>query len=419
MDYKLLIVTFLLFQLEYIHCSNITQVEGLYTNLFKNYNKKLFPLINHNNSMEINVTIGIISINNFDELSGEIEITMYFNFQWIDENLIWTPSQYGGKSVLLVASEDIWRPQLYLLQSYDTLQEITNVSLMARLFSNGLVMWNIGSVLKIVCSVDVTYFPFDTQTCLLMVSGWAYTNDEVLLIVNSAKVNEDSFSNNSQWILQSATSQNNYDIISSFPPTIFVILKLQRRSDFFVVYIIFPMVFLGLINNLVFVMPVNSGERTSVAITTFLSFIVFMQMINSIVPESSEPMAYIYYYILFLLVYSSLILFLCICSLCIYEKDTPVPQSIEKMIYCIRCWYFKRNKDKVTPERRTSILSEQVDVKSTNVKLSFSQYVDETPLVTWILVGKTFDSCCYILLLMTYLAMTIHTFVKLYLNYSF
>ncbi|XP_053389323.1 neuronal acetylcholine receptor subunit alpha-6-like [Mercenaria mercenaria] len=421
MDHKLVLIYILFLRLEYIYCANITQVETLYDNLFQKYNRKLFPLINHNDTVNVSFTVGIVSINNFDELSGEIELTMLFYMRWVDERLTWTPSDFDGKSTLLVPPEDVWCPQLYLLQSFDRIQDISNVSIMVRLSSSGLVIWNSGSVLKVVCSVDVTYFPFDTQTCEITVSGWAYTADEVMYYTTSSTVFQDYLSSNSQWMLESATVINYTDIRRTFPPSINIALNLKRRSDFFVVYIIFPMVFLGSINNLVFVMPASSGERTSVAITTFLSFIVFMQMINDTVPESSDPMAYIYYYILFLLVYSSAILFLCIVSLRIHDKEDPVPSVVIKLVFLLRFLCFKRKrKSSVMPERKFSNVSIQAEVKNNNFNENMENYKeDDSPTVTWKIVGKTFDKYCFTALFIAFLVMTTQTFTKLYTNQGF
>ena len=417
---KVGIISVLLIHLEYIHCTNITQVESLYANLFQNYSRKLFPLIDHNDTVKIHCTVGIVSINNFDELSGEIELTVLFYLQWVEERLNWTPSEFGGKSILLVHPEDIWLPQIYVLQSFDKIQEITNVSMMVRLLSSGQIVWNVGTVLKLVCSVDVTYFPFDTQNCQVTIAGWAYTNDELMLYTTESTVSTNYLSQNSQWIISSATAQNRSEDNPNFPPSLNIVLSLKRRNDFFIVYIIIPMIFLGCINNLVFVMPANSGERTSVAITTFLSFIVFMQMINSTVPQSSEPMAYIYYYLLFLLIYSSTILFLCILSLRIYDRDKPVPPTLVKVVYILRCWWLKRKKKTavVMPERKMSSVSEEIEMKNNYVNEN-TEIENDHPVVTWKLIGKTFDLYCLLILYFICTVITSVTFTNLYYNQGF
>jgi hypothetical protein len=230
-------------------------------------------------------------------------------------------------------------------------------------------------------------------------------------------INKDFLSQNSQWIISSGTVENRSAVLaSSFPPSLNIRISLKRRSDFFVVYIIVPMMFLSCMNNLVFIMPANSGERTSVAITTFLSFIVFMQMINSTVPQSSDPMAYIYFYVLFLLIYSSVILFLCILSLRIHDRDAPVPSAIVKLVYILRCWWLKRKKIAVVkPERKMSSVSEEIEMKHNKINEN-TEKENETPSVTWKTVGKTFDLYCFLILYFIFIVMTANTFSNLYYN---
>ena len=47
------------------------------------------------------------------------------------------------------------------------------------IFSNGQVNWTFGSMFKVICPVDLTYFPFDTQHCTLLLENWSYALEEV------------------------------------------------------------------------------------------------------------------------------------------------------------------------------------------------------------------------------------------------
>lgn len=420
MEY-LLLVNAVLLPFQYIHCANITQVERLSADLFDSYNRKLFPLINHNDSVRVSATVGIMGINNFDELTGEIELALVFYMQWIDERLKWTPSDYGGKSTLLVPSEDIWRPQFYVMQSFDKIQEVGNMSILARVHYSGTIYWNTGNVLKLLCSVDVTYFPFDTQYCEITVVGWVYSNDEIMFYTTANTLNQDLLSSNSQWKINSATVRNNTN--RENPPSINMMLTLERRSNFFVVYLIIPVVFLGSINNLVFAMPASSGERMSVAITTFLSFVVYMEMINDNVPKSSSPVAYIYYYMLFLMIYSSAIIFLCIISLRIQANDGEVPKFVKQVTTYLRFWYLKRRrKTSDISQLHVSVMSDgqlpELETKPTHEDTTSAPVSDIVPEVTWKEVGKTYDRYCFVTLSLTFWIKSIYTFSSLYNNHG-
>lgn len=402
----------------FVHCTNLTQVQQLVSSLFNDYNKKLFQLMNHSNSVNISITVFIVSLNNFDEISGALDITAIFYLAWNDERFAWDPSAYGGKTSVLTHTEDIWKPQLYVIQSFDKLQEIGNISLYPRIWYNGTITWNPGIVMKVTCSVDVTYFPFDVQSCPIIITAWSYTKAEVKLITSQTSVDTSFFSLNSQWELLNS-SIGEYTTNRDMPPSIVIQLSLKRRSHFFIVYIIVPILFLGLMNNLVFLMPVSSGERTSVAVTIFLSFVVYMEMVNNTVPESSSPVAYIYYYIMFLLVYSSVILFLCIISLRIHDSKIQVPEKLKVLVMYLRCWCLTRiySEQKVTPKRIKSIEADngENDTPHTNIIVDKPVQTD----VTWHVVADTFDKYIMILMYIFFVGFSVSTFVNLYTNQGF
>ena len=405
----------------HVQSANLTDVQKLFDHAFSGYNHRIFPVIDHNQTVEVAISLRLVSINNFVEMSGELDLTMLFYMTWTDERLMWNPDDYGGKLSILTAMEDIWKPQFFIIQSLGSIQEVGNISLQPRIWYNGSVSWNTGGVLKVSCSVDVTYFPFDIQICQIMVTGWAYTSDEVNLTLSQNYVSKQFFSANSRWDWVDSKVYDYSKGYSGFPPTIMVNITLKRRSEFFIVYIFVPIIFLGLINDLVFLMPVNSGERTSVAVTVFLSFVVYMEMVNGTVPESSSPIAYIYYYIMFMLVYSSAILFLCIISLRIHDIRVAVPRWIKYIVIHLRCWCClkkKTNIKKVSPIRSTSLIDTIADKKE---DLSDVDSLDDIlyPEVTWHIVGDTFDKYIMLSMYVLFFAFTINTFHRLYTNNGF
>jgi len=56
----------------------------------------------------------------------------------------------------------------------------------ATVYCTGLVLWQPPAVYKSSCSIDVEFFPYDVQTCVLKLGSWTYdgfkvTNDNVPL----------------------------------------------------------------------------------------------------------------------------------------------------------------------------------------------------------------------------------------------
>lgn len=102
-------------------------------NQAEGYNKKLRPVQNQSHSVDVGVSVASGSMNKFDELSGELDLSLVFEFTWREERMFWNESDYGGLQSLYMCSDDVWRPQLFVRESCDTLSDIGNVSGMLKI----------------------------------------------------------------------------------------------------------------------------------------------------------------------------------------------------------------------------------------------------------------------------------------------
>jgi hypothetical protein len=279
----------------------------------------------------------------------------------------------------------------------------------------------VGSVIKVTCSVDVTFFPFDSQTCVVTLVSLPYTSKELLLYGMNVSVNSSLMKNNSQWAFVEGNLSNHSN--PKDMSHLSIRLKFRRRSEFYIVYIIVPLVFLGGINNLVFFMPANTGERSSMAVTTFLSFVVYMQIVNNSVPQSSMPIAYIFYYLMFLLLYSSDIMLFCIISIYLYAKKGPVSTFWKCFVIVLRCRCFRRRQRRnnkvvgvpdTTDKRDNPVIGVPDTTDKQDTPVIAITTVNDT--ITWTDVGKTFDAYISALNFIVYWTYSAGVFMSLYTN---
>lgn len=69
-----------------------------------------------------------------------------------------------------------------ILCSADGNFEVT-LATKATIYSEGLVEWKPPAIYKSSCEIDVEYFPFDEQTCVLKFGSWTYDGFKVGLSI--------------------------------------------------------------------------------------------------------------------------------------------------------------------------------------------------------------------------------------------
>lgn len=52
----------------------------------------------------------------------------------------------------------------------------------ATVYYNGLVVWQPPAVYKSSCAIDVEFFPYDIQTCVLKLGSWTYDGFKVRVV---------------------------------------------------------------------------------------------------------------------------------------------------------------------------------------------------------------------------------------------
>jgi len=60
---------------------------------------------------------------------------------------------------------------------------------LAEVTFEGEVFWVPHKVHKVPCKIDVTYFPYDIQTCSMMFGSWMYDNSQLSLFPTTQAVN--------------------------------------------------------------------------------------------------------------------------------------------------------------------------------------------------------------------------------------
>ncbi|CAL4126551.1 unnamed protein product, partial [Meganyctiphanes norvegica] len=84
---------------------------------------------------------------------------------WHDDRLKWNPDDYGGLDKVYLADGEFWKPDITVLNNaeFSELDHYGNTDL--SVFRYGEVWWNPPANIQVECLLDLTYWPYDTQTC--------------------------------------------------------------------------------------------------------------------------------------------------------------------------------------------------------------------------------------------------------------
>ncbi|CAC5417399.1 unnamed protein product [Mytilus coruscus] len=424
-------------QLNCNNCSSQTiptasHVRKLMSALFlKSYDKNVIPMLWNNETLYVDLQFSLIQLPEFDEVAGTLLLIMKMKVRWLDEYIV---LNYLPKTHLLMEidlqSDDIWLPPVTVFNSVSSLTPLIKGGYDATLtLTNGQVDLNIGIVTKTGCTVDTTDFPFDEQTCEIMFTPWGYQSHEVEFLPTTTYARTDQFVENQEWELLSSsintTSLSNRSILS-------LSITVKRRPIYFMINMIIPVVLLGVLNSLSFVLPPTAGERMGFATNIFLTFAVYLTILSQNLPETSKPMSNMVYYLVIMLSVSSLTTFVTILSLRIYAKEednTPVPWILVYIFGLLTCRLCRKSmfmppKRKKRSESKQTLTKEMMMNDTTEVKRDLSdgasvvdddesmvqtmEYVDEVSDddeeeeecrygITWTVVGKTVDKTLFLI----------------------
>uniref|UniRef100_A0A1I7U470 Neur_chan_LBD domain-containing protein n=1 Tax=Caenorhabditis tropicalis TaxID=1561998 RepID=A0A1I7U470_9PELO len=147
----------------------------LFTDLLKGYNPLERPVQNSSEPLEVKIKLFLQQILDVDEKNQIVSVNAWLSYTWFDHKLQWEPKKYGGiQDIRFPGSSDhIWKPDVLL---YNSAAEDFDSTFKSNLltYHTGTVVWIPPGVLKFVCQLDVTWFPFDDQVCEMKFGSWTF-----------------------------------------------------------------------------------------------------------------------------------------------------------------------------------------------------------------------------------------------------
>jgi hypothetical protein len=219
----------------------------------------------------------------------------------------------------IIDSSDMWVPFIVLANSAITMEPVGGgTKFKAFLLYTGDVIYGPARNFETKCPTDISKFPFDEQHCFVAFMAWGIPKQFIEFSSLKTQAVIDDFYPHSSWgLLEYSTATEDINGISLF----YLNLRIKRRAMYYGVMIIAPTVLFALLNPLVFLLPVESGERVGLAMTILLSYTIFLALVSSSIPASSNPMCALLIFMIIIIVVSGNILFAVIISVKYFNEE--------------------------------------------------------------------------------------------------
>lgn len=269
----------------------------------------------------------------------------------------------------------------------------------------GFVLWKPFQVFETQCSIDTTYFPYDREVCEIVFVVWSYTIAEVEISRSANGINLNEYTESGVWEITRTDVKVSKE---AFESKVTFSIYIKRKPFYYVFNIIIPILFLGMLTILVFALPVEAGEKMSYAMTVFLSFAVFLTIINTLLPVSSETTPVLSIYLLMQMTMSILVLFITALQIRLHHRDTSVPISkpfrfMVRLMHYFRC----RKSCKISPAKNKD--SEERD----NFDSVGGTSQEEEIRPEWKDVTSAIDFLAFWSFFLLYLSLTVYLFATI------
>ncbi|XP_078339346.1 acetylcholine receptor subunit beta-like [Crassostrea virginica] len=200
------------------------------TSLLSNYSSKIRPIKNQGGSLQMSIDLFLSSIKEVSTTEQKMTTTGYLKVKWTDELLVWN-STTTGMYWMQFNQKDIWIPDVVVKNGMTAFKMMGGDFYYVKVYNDGSVYWYPYTVFETSCDLDVTYFPFDTQTCSVIIISWSYSHWEV-----------------------------NFTIV--------------------------------------FIIPVDAGEKMGYSVTIFLAYAVFLSIVSDELPMNSDSTSILSIYLM-------------------------------------------------------------------------------------------------------------------------
>uniref|UniRef100_A0AC34FCP5 Uncharacterized protein n=1 Tax=Panagrolaimus sp. ES5 TaxID=591445 RepID=A0AC34FCP5_9BILA len=276
--------------------------------LSTNYNPRVLPRRYVNETVDVSVKIEVYQIIEVNEPQQYMVLNAWIVERWYDDLLYWNPARFGGLSQISLPKDSCWIPDTTIYNSL-TMDEAESKRLINVKITTipkkktALVELLYPTLYKISCLLDLTFFPFDMQSCKMTMGSWTHDNKAINYFPyngsNKPAISTKHCLSNEEWTIigtKVMRSEIKFDCCANNYTLLDFYIHIRRKPLFYLVNLIAPTGIITLIAIVGFFSSptVNDvrEEKMTLGITTLLSMSILLFMISDKMPSmgSSVPL---------------------------------------------------------------------------------------------------------------------------------
>lgn len=257
----------------------------LFKDLFKDYEVRVAPFDTLADVMILSMSVSIISLRNVNEKDQTFSASVWISLSWLDERLEWEAKSYKGINSIQTTSKYVWIPSSICIFNEVTNDKCLTEEKPVTIYSSGHLVYTTSRESTAQCKIDVSKYPFDTQICSLYIGNLFVQSEFIYLSSSLSTYSLVYFDRNEEWEVLNAYPR---DYTGTGATQIHFDLVVKRKSSYIVLTVLLPVILLSVLNIFSFVLPIDSGEKMGTSMAIFLTFAVFLTIINDSLPKTDS-----------------------------------------------------------------------------------------------------------------------------------
>nr|KAG5712650.1 hypothetical protein BaRGS_029705 [Batillaria attramentaria] len=215
--------------------------------------------------MTVNAAISVMAVLGVDDVQQTVKTATFLLLSWQDKAVAWNASDFGGIHSLDMPTDFVWMPNVWVFNALE-LSDVLRLEKDVVITKDGWFQVTVYFITETICNMDLTSYPYDEQTCPIVLGSsstfisWTISNDH-----------------RAEDVAQELSFSGEWDLLAYNRDTAVVFMTFRRKTTFYTVCLVLPMVLTSYMNTLVFLVPLQSGEKVSFLVTIFVSTSVFVR----------------------------------------------------------------------------------------------------------------------------------------------